>query len=507
MADGEKSITSTYGIGTRLTAQPSEELLEQFQESLSTVDDAAFDASIEVSLAHIVMLAEEGVITRRDGALLVREVLAIAQLGRAGFLLDPRLGDLLPNMENLIISRLGPDVGGRFHTGRSRGDYYVAIARMKFRRRTLDLLDELLRFRQVLVDLARQHVSTLIPGYTVLQHAQPITLGHYLMASADEAERDFMRLREAYRRVNVSPMGLGIIATTSFPLNRQRVAALLGFDDIVRNGRDLSDRDFVVELAGGAAIVMVHLNKLAADLQEWATSEFAMVRVADADAMTSSMMPQKANPALLEAVQSRTGSVYGSLMATLAILKISTGNTSSTNACDRPGMEAVREAEGTLRMLAASLRRLTFNTGRMEELAGSYWSQATDLADLLVRESELSFRQAHRIVGSLVSLSYERGLRPIDVDAGMVDEAAIRVIGRRLQLQDDKLREALDPRQAVEHRQLIGGPAPEVVTAAIADSVERIGADHRDLADLELRLSSSRESLEQAAEELKAAAG
>lgn len=490
----------TYGVGTRLKRPPSPQLVEFFQQHfLAGVDDVAFDASIQVNLAHVAMLCEEAIITRRDASLLLTQFLELLAMGRERFPLDPNLGDLLPNIENYIIGRLGDDVGGKLHTGRSRGDYYVAVSRLKFRHRTVELLRSLLVFRTILLELAGQHVESLMPGYTHMQHAQPITLGHYFLAFVHETERDFARLRAALSRVNVSPLGLGIIGATSFPLNRPRVAALLGFEGLVRNGRDLSDRDYVLELASGSAIQMMHLHKLASDLYNWSTSEFGLVRVADEDCITSSMMPQKVNPVMIEAVRALTGSVYGELMSALSILKGSSANNTEVGEADAPGLRALITTREILDWLGAVLGRLQFDLDLMARRAGEYWTQATDLADVLVREAGLSFRQAHRIVGALVSLSYERGLRPAEVSTEMLDEVALQLLGRSLELPSSTLRRALDPWEGVKGRRLLGGPAPESVRPVIEEARVQWQADQDELAKLERRLAAARHELEEVA--------
>jgi argininosuccinate lyase len=499
---GPSSRQVTYGVGTRLKAPPSAELVDYFRSRLAGVDDHVFTASIDVSLAHVVMLAEESIIPREDAARILKLVLEIKSRGLGLLPLDPEMGDLLPNMENYVILQLGDDVGGKFHTGRSRGDYYVAISRLEFREAALQLMKEILDLRRVILQLAEQHVESLMPGYTHMQHAQPITLAHYLLAFVHEFERDFDRFRTAFDRVNLSPMGLGIIATTSFPLNRQRTAELLGFRGLIRNGRDLSDRDYLLELASAAGILMMHLHKLASDLYNWATSEFGMVRVADEDAVTSSMMPQKTNPVLIEMVRAETGAVYGAIVAAFAILKGSSANNTEVSEADTPGLAALGKARRTLKSVRGMLPRLRFDSARMSALSGQYWSQATDLADILVREVSVSFRQAHRTVGALVSLAYDRGLRPIDVTPAMVDEVALQVLGRRVALDAAKLRQALDPWEGVTHRKLLGGPAPEAVIPAIAEASAQLDANQAALDALVDKLASARETLELTAKEI-----
>ncbi|MBJ7600627.1 MAG: argininosuccinate lyase [Candidatus Nephthysia bennettiae] len=499
-AAGGERPPGTYGVGSRLKKPPSPELIEFFQETyLAGVDEHSFEASVQVSLAHVVMLAEEGIIPFEDAGAILVELLEMGASGLSGFPIDSGLGDLLPNMETQLIARIGEEVGGRFHTGRSRGDYYVTISRLKFRRRTLELLEEVIQFRRALLSLAGGHLKTLMPGYTHMQHAQPVTLAHYLAGFVHEFERDFDRLWAALARINVSPMGLGILSTTSFALNRGRTATLLGFEGLLRNGRDLSDRDYVIESAASAAILMTHLHKLVTDLYEWSTSEFALVRVADEDSMTSSMMPQKSNPVVLEDARARTGLVQGSLMAVLSILKGSAANNVEVTVADTPGLRALTDAAHALRAFRTVLGRVQFDRKRMARLAGEHWSQATDIADLLVRETGISFRQAHRVTGTLVAEALSAGVAPLAVTSRMLDAAAIQAIGRPLRLPAARLRQALDPWQGVLHRRLVGGPAPEAMEPVLKDSRDLLASDASKLEELLAGLDARRRELYEAA--------
>jgi argininosuccinate lyase len=497
----------TYGVGSRLKTPPSPELIEFFENTyLAGVDEQSFESSIQVSLAHVVMLAEERIIPVHDATAILVELLEMGTSGLSRFPIDSGLGDLLPNMETQLMARIGEEVGGKFHTGRSRGDYYVTISRLKFRRRVLDLPEQVVEFRRALLTLAGGHLETLMPGYTHMQHAQPVTLAHYLAGFVHEFERDFDRLCAALARINLSPMGLGILSTTSFPLNRERTATLLGFAGLVRNGRDLSDRDYVIESAAAAAILMTHLHKLVTDLYEWSTSEFALIRVADEDSMTSSMMPQKANPVLLEDARARTGLVHGSLVAVLTILKGSAANNVEVTVADAPGLQALKDARHALAAFRMVLGRVRFDSERMARLAGEHWSQATDIADLLVKETGISFRQAHRVTGTLVANSLEAGIAPAAVTSGMLDEAAVQAIGRPLGLTAAKLEQALDPWQGVLHRRLLGGPAPEAMEPVLKESRDLLASDAGRLEELEAGLKGRRDELYQSAEAMAAKA-
>jgi argininosuccinate lyase len=234
---------STYGVGTRLKRPPSPELRAFFDRAyLSGFDQIAFQAVARINLAHTVMLSEVGVISQDEAAQILTAVREWRAAGHDAFQVDSARGDVLPNTEIYILEQLGDFVGGKMHTGRSRGDFYVAYSRLRYRPRLLDLLAAALGFRRALLDVAAEHIETLMPGHSHLQHAQPVTLAHHLLGFAHMLERDWARLRAAWDRLNLSPMGLAILATSPYPLDRERTAVLLGFDGLIRNGRDAGRR-------------------------------------------------------------------------------------------------------------------------------------------------------------------------------------------------------------------------------------------------------------------------
>lgn len=497
----------TYGVETRLRKSPSAELKRFFDRTyLAGFDQEVFDAAYQLNLAHAIMLVEVGILSPPEGAQIVGVVRELGALGRAGFPTDSAQGDPLPHLENYILGRLGDAVGGKLHTGRSRGDFYVTLSRLKFRARVLPLLRAGLGFRAALLDLANEHVETLMPGYTHGQQAQPITLGHYFLAFVHQQERDFERLEAAYRRLNVSPMGLAILGGSGYPLDRERVADLLGFVGLIRNGRDLSDRDYAAELAAACSIVMMHLHRLATDLFIWSSAEFGFVRVDDSDAMTSSIMPQKANPVLFETALAGTARVHGDLMGVLGSLKGAGSNNTEAGQADGPALRAIEETTWTLEMLGASVGRMHVDRAEMARQAAEHWAQATDLADAIVRSSGLSFRQAHRVVGAVVARALDEHRLPATTTPADVRAAAERVLGTPLELSAEVIASALDPWQGVLARRLLGGPSPDVVRRQIAEGRDQFARDRERVAGLEAALDQARRRLESAADTILARA-
>jgi argininosuccinate lyase len=293
-------------------------------------------------------------------------------------------------------------------------------------------------------------------------------------------------------------MGLAILSTSPYPLDRERTAALLGFEGLIRNGRDLIDRDYAAELAADAAILMMHLNKLATDLYLWSTQEFGAVLVPDDDAMTSSIMPQKANPVILEQILAEAGRIQGELAGVLATLKGSSAHNVEAAAADTPAIRALESAAWSLRTLGPVLRRLEFQRELLARRAGEHWAQATDLADALVREAGLSFRQAHHVVGRLVGECLARGVPPADVTPAMLEEAAEQTLGRPVTLSPEALQAALEPWHAVELRTMLGGPSPQAMRPLLAEASTHLATDEADLAALNERLRAADATLEQA---------
>ena len=272
--------------------------------------------------AHTIMLNEQEIIERRHASKILKVLNEIEAMGLERFPLDPKKGELFYNIESYLIEKAGEDSGGRMHTGRSRGDMYVCSERMILREKILLSIDDLIQLIEVIIDLSSQHVVTIMPGYTLLQHAQPTTFAHYLISFADRFQRDISRLQETYRRVNQSPMGAAITTGSGFPLNRPRMAELLGFNGVVENTRDAAtSRDFTLESVTHIGVLASNLSALADDLNVWTTYEFGMIELSDAYCGTSTIMPQKKNPSSLERIRYLGAECIGNTMTLFAQLK------------------------------------------------------------------------------------------------------------------------------------------------------------------------------------------
>jgi argininosuccinate lyase len=381
---------------------------------------AAFDSSfgfdirfltddIKGSIAHATMLGEKGILARDEAETIVqglRELLAEAEKGVLA--LDPKSEDVHSAVETELVRRIG-EPGKRLHTGRSRNDQVALDARLWSRRTIDEIRGLILEFIRTLVDLVEKNTRTVMPGYTHLQRAQPITLAFHLCAYIEMLKRDLSRLTDCRKRLDVSPLGSGALAATTYPLDRARTAELLGFQGITANALDaVSDRDFVAELIFCLSLVMAHLSRFAEEIVLWSSAEFGFIELDDGFSTGSSIMPQKKNPDAAELVRGKTGRVYGDLIAILTTLK---GLPLAYGKDLQEDKEALFDATDTvkasLRVFSPMLATMTVKKEAMAEAARGGFTNATDAADYLAKKG-VPFRDAHKILGSLVSYCIEK---------------------------------------------------------------------------------------------------
>jgi argininosuccinate lyase len=382
-------------------------------------DRRLFEADVRGSLAHCEGLRAAGVLGDEEAAAItsgLRELLARASLEGETFFDDESAEDVHSFIESRLVALAG-DAGRRLHTGRSRNDQ-VATALRLWLRDEIERVSEALRGAQrALLDLAESHADAVLPGYTHMQRAQPVLFAHWCLAYFEMFERDRGRLTDARRRVNVMPLGSAALAGTSYPIERERVARALGFDSVSRNSLDaVSDRDFCVEFASAASLVMAHLSRLAEDLIAYATTEFGFVELSDAISTGSSIMPQKKNPDALELVRGKSGRVFGHTVALLTVIK---GLPLTYNKDMQEDKEAVFDAADTVResleVTATVLRNVRLREARARDAAGLGYMNATEMADYLARRG-LPFREAHEAVGRMVLHGLSKGLELHELD-------------------------------------------------------------------------------------------
>jgi argininosuccinate lyase len=464
---------------SRLKKGAAEVVVENFYSRWLDGTRPYFAKLLEYNQAHVVELHDRGVISRDDAAKLLETLRWIEAQGIGHFAMDPHLEDLMPNIEGIVVSRLGEAVGGKLLTGRARGEVTNVGIRLLLRENYLDMMQALNELRRVLLVLAEEHVETVMPGYTHAQHAQPTTFGHYLAGVAEALETDFARLEDTWKRLNESFAESGIGQGTAYPIDRARVAELLGFEGVVENTRyALLSWDRTVEVLAMASILALNMNRFSDDLFYWCTYEFGMVELADEFSATSYIMPQKKNPYVLEELAVIPGrAVTAFTQEAFRWNRVSYGMATHIGGVKTDPSKTVAEVAGAAKMLAGVVSTLTVHSDVMRERAGIHFTQASELADTLAREKGLSFRTAHRIMGTVVREALGKGIHPHDIDVAMIDAAAREVTGQALGLAPEVLARALDSREITRSRKVFGGTAPEAVRASLANRASRLARD------------------------------
>ena len=434
-------------------------------------DRRMYREDIEGSLAHAQMLASAGVLSEADYAL-IKEGLGkvLAEIGEGGFPWSVALEDVHMNIEKRLTDLIG-DAGKRLHTGRSRNDQVATDIRLYVRRGIDALLAELARLRGGIIDLAEKEADTVMPGFTHLQVAQPITFGHHLLAWQEMLERDAGRFADCRKRLNQSPLGAAALAGTTYPIDRAMTARLLGFDGPCRNSLDaVSDRDFAIEFCAAAAILHMHLSRFAEELILWNSAAFRFVDLPDRFCTGSSIMPQKKNPDVPELVRGKSGRVYGHLFALLTLMKSQPLAYNKDNQEDKEGLfDTLDTALACLRAFADMVPAMVADRRAMLEAAKAGFSTATDLADYLVRRG-LPFRDAHEVVGKAVHMAIGRGC-----DLAQLDLPALRGLYAGI---DEDVYTVLDVQGSVAARDHFGGTAPAQVRRAAQEARARLQNGH-----------------------------
>jgi len=431
-------------------------------------DSRMYRQDITGSMAHARMLGRQGIIPAEDAEQIVAGLEGIlADLESGALEIDMDCEDIHTFVEATLTQRIG-EAGKRLHTARSRNDQVALDIRM-FLADEIDRLSGLAKaLAGALCDVAEQHLETVMPGYTHLQRAQPITLAHWLMAYAQMLLRDIDRLADCKRRTLVMPLGSGALAGTTYPLDRSFVAEQLGFGGITLNSLDgVSDRDFALELLSDLSILMSHLSRFSEEICLWCSWEFRFVTLADSFSTGSSIMPQKKNPDITELVRGKAGRVYGDLMALLTAMKALPLAYNKDMQEDKEALfDAIDTAELSLSVLAPMLRTATFHPASMRRAAAEGFINATDCADYLTKKG-VPFRDAYGVVGRLVKYCIDRGTT--------LDELPLAEYRQFSLVFDEDVYEAIDLLTCVSQRNLPGGPAPEAVRATIAATRARLG--------------------------------
>lgn len=460
----------------RLKGKMSSDAAE-FTSSLNS-DPRIFKADVLCNQAHTTMLKEQGIIPEEDADKILEALSELEQEGLNALIMDSSVEDVHMAVENYVTSKIG-ETAGFMHTAKSRNDQVATDLRLILKEEIKEIQNDILRFISLILDKASNHKETIMVGYTHLQHAQPTTFAHHLLSYAYALKRDYERLKDAYKRVDMCPLGSAALTTTSFPIKRDRTRELLGFSKLLENSIDgVSSRDFISETVSSLAILSTTLSKICEEMIIWSTYEFGMVEIAGEYSSTSSIMPQKKNPDVAEIARAKTAGIYGELVSILTILKALPQSYNRDLQEVTPHLwSAVDNSHDLLIITADMLSTVEFNSERAAQLAEANFSTATELADLMVREKNLPFRLAHQIVGRVVSKAIEAGFKPNDLNSEYIDIVAHELTGKFLMLDNKLVREALNSRKVIETRKVVGGPAPEVVEEAISQLREFVDGE------------------------------
>ena len=440
--------------------------VDDFNSSIR-FDKRMYKQDIQGSIAHASMLGKQGIIPQEDADKIVAElknILTDIENGKVEFLIDAE--DIHMNIEKILTDRIG-DAGKRLHTGRSRNDQVALDIRMYLIDEIKQIKEMLIHTMTVFTDLAKEHTDTIMPGYTHLQKAQPVTFSHHALAYYEMFRRDYLRLCDCAKRTNVMPLGSGALAGTTYPLDREFVADKLGFDAITMNSLDgVSDRDFVLELASCLSILVMHMSRFSEELILWSSNEFSFVEMDDAFSTGSSIMPQKKNPDVAELIRGKTGRVYGNLMGLLTMMK---GIPLAYNKDMQEDKEQIFDSIDTVKLclpvFCDMISTMKVNVKNMYEGAKGGFTNATDAADYLVKKG-LPFRDAHAVIGNMVFYCIEHNKA--------IDDLTMDEMKSFSDIIEEDIYEAVSMTTCVNDRSVIGGPAKSVTLEAIKKAEEFI---------------------------------
>jgi len=454
---------------------------------------------VDINKAHIVMLVENKVISKKNGGKILQALDGLEKKVK----LKPEHEDAHMAIEEEVIKTVGDEIGGNLNLAKSRNDQVATAIRMKLRQEVIRTIESIINLQESLLKKAEGNIETLIPGYTHLQPAQPITFAHYLLAQFDALQRDLKRLQEAYSRIDLCPMGAGALATTSFPIKRERIAELLGFSGILENSLDaVSTRDFLLEVLAVLSVIAVNVTRIAEDLIVWSTMEFGMIDLPDEFAFTSSIMPQKKNPDVLEVIRARMAQIIGDFVASATLLKaLPTGYNLDFQEATPRLWSATETAQRCLKMLSNVILSLELHHNVMLRSDFSFLA-ATEIANSLVRDYGVPFRTAHRIVGITVKNLVKDGKSLRDLTPEMLAEVSGKILGSPVMIEKEELTRIIDLSKCIESYNVRGAPSKKEAERMlkerwkfIANSKDWIRMKEEKLKTAEKALSKEAESL------------
>ncbi|WHH60924.1 argininosuccinate lyase [Petroclostridium sp. X23] len=472
--DKVKTHTATEGnmpfTVARLGKPMDDVLLDNMMRPRLNRERQSLYAFLYVDMSHTVMIAEQGIITplhAKKILMLFREMQALGD----DFPINPKFDGMVLQFERYLISKLGEEIGGRMHTGRSRPGHANAVNRVIFRDKLLKIHENLLELVDTIRTIAPRYAETIMPGYTHGQHAQPWTFAHYLMRWAYMFERDLERIEGSFSRVNRSALEGVALAGTSWPLNRSRTCELLGHDGLVLNSHDAATQcaDYNEENAAVLAMLMNHIGRLASDMYLWSSKEFGMVKIADEYCEYSDVLPQQRNPHALERLKGMTSLAHGWVPGILGVLR-PTATTDVDMSYGGDGNHTMWSSTSlAIELMKGIIETLTLNEPLMRERADIYWTTSSHLSDVISKEAKISFRTAHQVIARVVKLGLERNIKPQEVTTELMDEVALQTIGYELHVPQEVITRAMSAKEFLATRVTPGSPNPVHLPAQLSE--------------------------------------
>jgi len=459
----------------------------EFTASIKS-DQKLLEAVIKINQAHVTMLTEQKIIDHKMGAKLLQ---ALSELDPK-MKLDQSLEDVHLAVEEEVNKKVGLDVGGNLHIAKSRNDQVATAIRMALRTSLLELMNLVVKLQDSLIELAEKHTETLVPSYTHLHPAQPVTFAHILIAYVDALERNLKRLEETIPRVNLCPMGAGAIATTSFPINRDRTAELLGFSKVHENSIDaVGSRDFLLETSANLTLLAVDISRMAEDLIVWSSPDFGIIDLPESFAFTSSIMPQKKNPDVLEVIRARMSQVLGNFVSSATTMKaLPSGYNLDLQELTPKLWESLETVAASVKMLSELAKNLDVNKDVFSKPVLNY-STTTELANLLVKKYNVPFRTSHKIVGAAVKTLLDKKLALSDLTPELLNKTAEDSAGITLAIKLADIKDSIDPKKFVESHKAMGGPAPTEVKRMLKNRKQLTSQSKTSLKEQKSRLEEA----------------
>jgi argininosuccinate lyase len=460
--------------------------------SSALIDKKILKHITDINKAHVVMLVENKIIDKNEGS----KILGALTNLEGKIKLSPDMEDGHIAVEEEVIKATGQDIGGNLNLAKSRNDQVSAAIRMELRDKIVDSVETVIELQEALLQQAKKHIETIIPGYTHLQPAQPVTFAHYLVAQCDALQRSIERIEEGYKRVDLCPMGACALATTSFQISRERVANLLGFREVLENSVDaVTSRDFLLETLANLTILAVDVTRFVEDLEIWSTMEFGMIELPDEFTFTSSIMPQKKNPDVLEVVRSRMSLILGNLTgSTTALMALPSTYNMDFQEVTPKLWDSLETVKNCLTMLANLIPNLKVTKNVLEKPALTFL-MATELANMLVRNYNIPFRGSHTIVGSIVKTLLREGKSLRDITPKLIMETSKKNLGYSLKVKEQEIRESTEPSLVIESYSTRGGPSPKEVKRMMTLRIKKMTESRIWISEKKARIVKANEIL------------